>query len=126
MSSAHLGALASSSRDNAHPSLQDPFEDYQTRLQAKLARKDQSEEALRKRAAEKEKREKDRTTWLGTDLGAKGESKDARDARKRKAEDAGVGKYLAGVKPAAPAPGAEFGVEQKKRKPGGFGDFSGW
>lgn len=106
--------------------LQDPFEDYKVRLAAKLARKDQSDEALRKRAEEKEKREKDRTTWLGTDLGAKGESKDAKEARKRKAEDAGVGRYLGAAKPVAPAQSVEFGVEKKKRKAGGFGDFSGW
>lgn len=107
-------------------SLQDPFEDYKVRLAAKLARKDQSEDALRKRAEAKEKREKDRTTWLGTDLGAKGESKDLRDARKRKADDAGVGKYLGAAKVAAPSPVVEFGIEKKKRKAGGFGDFSGW
>lgn len=122
--------------------LQDPFEEYKTRLAARLARMDQSEEAQRKRAAMAAEREKDRTTWLGTNLGAKGESADVRAERKRKADDAGVGKYLkageaaappsAGAaakakKPAAPAPPVEFGVEKKKqRKAGGFGDFSGW
>jgi peptidyl-prolyl cis-trans isomerase-like protein 2 len=87
-------------------------------------------------------REKDRTTWLGTNLGVKGESK-AQKEKKRKAEEEGglVGKYLAGpgtgsgakagagvgAKSAAPvAMEMEFGGEKKKRKPGGFGDFSGW
>lgn len=107
--------------------LQDPFDEYRQRLEAKLARQDQSDEALRKRAAAKEKREKDRTTWLGTDLGAKGESRDVREARKRKLEDEGVGKYVATAKPKVPkAAPVEFGIEKKKRKPGGFGDFSGW
>ncbi|GMK57825.1 hypothetical protein CspeluHIS016_0406590 [Cutaneotrichosporon spelunceum] len=107
--------------------LQDPFEEYQARLAAKLARSDQSAEALAKRKAAKEKREKDRTTWLGTDLGAKGESREEREARKRKAEDDGVGKYIASAKAKAPkVVPVEFGVEKKKRKPGGFGDFSGW
>lgn len=107
--------------------LQDPFEEYQKRLAEKLARKDQSDEALKKRAVAKEKRERDRTTWLGTDLGKKGESRDAKEERKRKLDDEGVGKYIAGAKPKVPktAP-VEFGVEKKKRKAGGFGDFSGW
>ncbi|GFZ47690.1 peptidylprolyl isomerase [Saitozyma sp. JCM 24511] len=120
--------------------LQDPFEDYQTRLAARIARQDQSEEAQRKRAEAQALREKDRTTWLGTNLGAKGESKAQKEEKKRKAEEEGslVGKYLAGpgtgsgakpgagVKSAAPAMEMEFGAEKKQRKPGGFGDFSGW
>jgi peptidyl-prolyl cis-trans isomerase-like protein 2 len=111
--------------------LQDPFEEYKVRLAARLARQDQSDEALRKRAAKAAEREKDRTTWLGTDLGVKGESTATRDDRKRKADDAGVGKYLkvggSGTKRDGPAAApVEFGVDKKKRKPGGFGDFSGW
>ncbi|TXT08649.1 hypothetical protein VHUM_02777 [Vanrija humicola] len=114
--------------------LQDPFEEYQKRLKARLARQDQSEEAQRRRAEKAAEREKDRTTWLGTDLGAKGESKAVRAERKRKADDEGVGKYLKPAKAPAPvaaaAPAAkpvEFGIEKKKRKAGGgFGDFSGW
>jgi peptidyl-prolyl cis-trans isomerase-like protein 2 len=124
------------------PSLQDPFEDYKVRLAARLSKLDQSEEAQRKRAAAAAEREKDRTTWLGTDLGEKGESSAVREERKRKADDAGVGKYLgAGAskkKPptSAPASGAstptpaapqQFGIDKKKRKAGGgFGDFSAW
>lgn len=114
--------------------MQDPFEDYKVRLAAKLARQDQSDEALRKRAAAQAEREKDRTTWLGTDLGAKGESKAAKEDRKRKVEEGGVGKYLGAP---AGAPGAakratgqslpeEFGQDKKKKKTGGFGDFSAW
>ncbi|WVQ83371.1 peptidyl-prolyl cis-trans isomerase-like 2 [Cryptococcus sp. DSM 104549] len=130
--------------------LQDPFESYKERLQARLARNDQSEEALRKRAATQAEREKDRTTWLGTNLGDKGESKIQKEERKRKAEEGGVGKYLggsgggdkmakvgAGVVAAAgvgAGPGTkskvpdvmDFGAEKKKKKTGGFGDFSGW
>lgn len=120
--------------------LTDPFEAYQTRLAARLARQDQSDEALKRRDEAKAEREKDRTTWLGTNLGAKGESKAAKEARKRKMEEDAplVGKYLkTGVKPAVgvpvtntstpvPAPGGDFGMEKKKKKAGGFGDFSGW
>ncbi|WVR04605.1 peptidyl-prolyl cis-trans isomerase-like 2 [Kwoniella sp. DSM 27419] len=109
--------------------LQDPFEAYQERLAARLARKDQSDEAIRRRAEALAEREKDRTTWLGTDLGVKGESKSLKEERKRKAEGEGVGKYLgkAPVAAGGKAPEAlDFGMEKKKKKAGGFGDFSGW
>lgn len=104
-------------------------------MAAKLARQDQSDEALRKRAAAQAEREKDRTTWLGTDLGAKGESKAAKEDRKRKVEEGGVGKYIgvpagsaAGAGKRAPGQGMpeEFGQDKKKKKTGGFGDFSAW
>lgn len=104
--------------------LSDPFEAYQTRLAAKLARQDQSDEAMKRREEAKREREKDRTTWLGTDLGVKGEG------LKRKSEiDLGVGKYMGvGKKVAGGAGGVEieFGEGKKKKKGGGFGDFSGW
>jgi peptidyl-prolyl cis-trans isomerase-like protein 2 len=124
--------------------LTDPFEEYQVRLAARLAKKDQSDEALKRRAAEAAEREKDRTTWLGTNLGDKGESKGEKAARKRKEDEDGelVGRYLQGPAPvpvsvekekekptdrAAPkAAPIDFGVEKKKRKVGGFGEFSGW
>jgi hypothetical protein len=52
-----------------------------------------------------------------------------KDKRKRKEEDeAGtVGKYLKGTTGtgSAAAP-VEFGMEKKKPKGGGFGNFSGW
>ena len=106
-------------------SLSDPFEAYQTRLTARLARQDQSDEAHRVRDEARKEREKDRTTWLGTDLGEKGTKID----QKRKDLDIGVGKYMG-----APGRGAvgggvgveEYGVEKKRRKAGGFGDFAGW
>jgi peptidyl-prolyl cis-trans isomerase-like protein 2 len=121
-------------------SLQDPFEEYKVRLAARIARQDQSEEAMRKRAEAQAERDKDRTTWLGTNLGEKGESKARKEERKRRTEESGsvVGKYLGAVgvaKSGAGATGAatevpgeelEFGVQKKKRKAGGFGDFSGW
>jgi len=111
--------------------LQDPFETYQSRLAARLARQDQSDEAMKKRSENQAERERDRTTWLGTNLGVKGESKVEKQERKRKADESGatVGKYLGGGMKAA-LPGGEveleFGVEKKKKKAGGFGDFSGW
>ncbi|WWC59286.1 peptidyl-prolyl cis-trans isomerase-like 2 [Kwoniella dejecticola CBS 10117] len=119
--------------------LQDPFEAYQEKLKARLARQDQSDEAIRKRQEMKEEREKDRTTWLGTNLGEKGESKIQKEKRKLEQVSSGVGKYLAGTKPSVNAKGngnghgaspvsdvMDFGGEKKKKKAGGFGDFSGW
>ncbi|WVF69841.1 peptidyl-prolyl cis-trans isomerase-like 2 [Kwoniella sp. CBS 6097] len=123
--------------------LQDPFESYKERLAARLARQDQSDEALKRRAEAQAEREKDRTTWLGTNLGVKGESKVQKDERKRKAETEGVGKYIkppggSGGGVGVPVGGGigggkvpvpdvlDFGMEKKKKKTGGFGDFSGW
>ena len=110
--------------------LSDPFEAYQARLAARLAKQDQSDEALKRRAEMQAEREKDRTTWLGTNLGTKGESRVDKEARKRKAEEEGglVGKYLKG--PPSTAIQGEMGGEiefgEKKKKAGGFGDFSAW
>ena len=119
--------------------LTDPFEAYQERLAHRLARQDQSDEAIKKRAEAAAEREKDRTTWLGTNLGEKGESKQVKDERKRKAgeEESLVGRYVNkpkvangnGVRAAEIDPAVraeEFGGDKKKRKAGGFGDFSGW
>lgn len=118
------------SRVSLTSSLTDPFEEYHKRLTARLARQDQSDDALRRRAEARAERDKDRTTWLGTELGARGETKSEKDKRKRKEDDeAGlVGKYLkAGGGSGAPAQAPiEFGQEKKKPKGGGFGNFSGW
>lgn len=109
-------------------SVQDPFEIYQERLNAKLSRQDQSEEALAVRAAKKAKRDQDRTTWLGTNL----EDKEAKRKRGVDGEEVGVGKYLAAKKTSAmstavPTGAYNFGGQEKKqKKTGGFGDFSGW
>lgn len=101
-------------------SVQDPFEEYKKRLNAKLKKADLSEEALAERAARKAKREQDRTTWLGTKLGAKGDRQAADDS-------VGVGKYLQPAKRAAPEVAGSSETESKKaKKLGTFGDFSGW
>jgi peptidyl-prolyl cis-trans isomerase-like protein 2 len=107
-------------------SVQDPFELYQEKLKAKVARQDQSEEALARRAEKKAKRDKDRTTWLGTNLG----DQDTKRKRGDDEEDVAVGKYLAAKKVASsaiPTGAYNFGGQEKKqKKAGGFGDFSGW
>jgi len=109
--------------------LTDPFEEYQKKLKTRIARQDQSEDALRRRAEARAERDKDRTTWLGTELGARGETKAEKDKRKRKEDDEAdtVGKYLkAGTGPGKGEAPMEFGMEKKKPKGGGFGNFSGW
>jgi peptidyl-prolyl cis-trans isomerase-like protein 2 len=82
--------------------LTDPFEAYQERLKARLERQDQSDEARKKREERAKERELDRTTWLGTNLGEKGERiiPKTGTAKKRAAddEDEGVGKYLGAAK----------------------------
>jgi len=107
--------------------VQDPFEDYRQRLAAKHAKRDTSEAALAARAEKRARRENDRTTWLGTDLGEKGQK------RSREDDVGGVGKYLAAnAKPTTTSeqeiPAASsFGVEAKKQKKlGSFGNFSNW
>lgn len=89
--------------------LQDPFESYQVKLKERLARRDQSDAALRAREERRAEREKDRTTWLGTNLGEKGEKGPVKPApasasgtggaagrkrERRDEEEIGVGKYL--------------------------------
>nr|ODN74249.1 peptidyl-prolyl cis-trans isomerase-like 2 [Cryptococcus depauperatus CBS 7841] len=113
--------------------LQDPFKTYKERLSVRLAKQDQSDAALQRRAEAQAQRNQDRTTWLGTSLGAKGETTAQKEKRKLADEEAGVGKYLNSGKSGAAkayavltAPEVEFGAEKKKKKVGGFGDFSGW
>ena len=104
-------------------SVQDPFQAYRDKLDAKISRQDRSEEALALRAARKAVRDADRTTWLGTNLGDKGK-------RKLFDDDAGVGKYIVGKKQpsSGTVTGDSFGGTQAKKmkKLGSFGDFSGW
>ncbi len=131
--------------------VEDPFKNYQERLMTKVKREDVSAEALEMRRRKKEEKEKDRTTWLGTDLGVKGAARKTNDAGGEE-DDVGVGKYLAakakGAKKrtvpgeqdemtqqptqtimSAPS-GMSFGgggtSSKKQKKAGGFGDFSGW
>lgn len=73
-------------------------------------------------------READRTSWFGEDL-----DKKKTDASKKSAEKslvgAGVGMYLAGGPGGKTKRAQEAEVrepEKKKRKGGGFGDFSSW
>lgn len=93
-------------------------------MDERLARTNQTDEQLQQKAQKRAAREKDRTTWLGTDLGVKGAPKQPTAQE----QNAGVGKYLGAVSGGAKraAPPVEFGMEKKKKKGGGFGDFSGW
>ncbi|PWO00911.1 hypothetical protein FA09DRAFT_327626 [Tilletiopsis washingtonensis] len=122
--------------------LDDPFEAYKAEL-ARVESRGSAEEIAR-REAKRRRREEDRTTWLGTQLGAKDAAREDAladaAAREKLGAAAGVGKYLgaapaargvgvgAGAKrsaeaslPAEPAPGSD-----KRKKQRGFGDFSAW
>jgi peptidyl-prolyl cis-trans isomerase-like protein 2 len=104
-------------------SVQNPFQAYQDRLNAKISRQDQSEEAQAVRAAKRAARDADRTTWLGTDLGEKG--------KRKHEDDVSVGKYLGAktkTSPTVTGTNYDFGgsASKKAKKLGGFGDFSGW
>ncbi|BGP25678.1 peptidyl-prolyl cis-trans isomerase-like 2 [Rhodotorula toruloides] len=122
----------------------DPFEDYKGRLDKRLKREQEEREGRGEKARRKAEREKDRTTWFGTNL----EKPAGGLAGLGGSSSASVGKYLSS---AAPAPIAGAGlkrkdplddgegnlvrqlgepdagaVKKKKRADGGFGDFSGW
>jgi peptidyl-prolyl cis-trans isomerase-like protein 2 len=104
--------------------VQNPFQAYEDKLNAKISRQDQSEEAQAARAAKRAAREADRTTWLGTDLGEKGK-------RKHEDDEISVGKYLAATRKTVSVGNPnnyDFGgpAAKKPKKLGSFGDFSGW
>lgn len=88
-------------------------------MNARLNKNDQSEAAQAEKEAKKAKRDQDRTTWLGTNLGAKGQVKGAVEE-----SVGGVGKYLKATKRTAES--SEGGSSKKSKKVGSFGDFSGW
>ncbi|ORY78083.1 cyclophilin-like domain-containing protein [Leucosporidium creatinivorum] len=110
----------------------DPYDTYKKRLEKRLTREAEERANAGLKKLKKEERDKDRTTWFGTDL-AKG-SPSAIEAQAAKA--GGVGKYLAGAgagagavkrkEPEGDLAGAVMGGAEKKKKKGGFGDFSGW
>ncbi|TIB42193.1 hypothetical protein E3P86_00456 [Wallemia ichthyophaga] len=108
----------------------DPFEEYKANLANRMKRErgDYAEEE--RKARMKANKEKNRTTWFGTDLG----EKQIRSQPATKEDDnmkellggtggGGVGKYLSLKRPANP----DAGVPPKKKKDrSGFSDFSSW
>lgn len=102
-------------------SYQDPFEEYKTRLAKKLAHRAQAETN-----PQPTHKAGDDVNWFGVKLGA-----GAADAilGSNGNEAAGVGKYLNLKRPRDEPMGEKValgGLETKKRKKIGFGDFEAW
>lgn len=106
-----------------------------------MRRNDEAEVA--KREEKRKKRENDRTTWFGTSVRADGEMKHdnvnggSDGPIPTLSSLSGVGRYVTQnsngssktKKQAADDDDADIGIApipNKKRKGGGFGDFSGW
>ncbi|KAF5385489.1 hypothetical protein D9757_005379 [Collybiopsis confluens] len=90
----------------------DPFEEYKTRLAAKLARR-----AEGPKVAKPEKKEGDDINWFGVKVGSDAPTSD-------NVQTGGVGKYLnLNLKRPQASEGPE-GSSKKRRK--GFGNFEGW
>ncbi|GAA5987359.1 hypothetical protein JCM10908_001926 [Rhodotorula pacifica] len=134
----------------------DPFEDYKERLSKRLKREENDRLGMDEKRRRKEERDKDRTTWFGTNLETTGPS--ALAALGSSKSTAGIGKYLATGAPTpvitgaglkrkdAPTPSELVGQlgdpdggvggggtvsaaaakRKKKAAGGGFGDFSAW
>jgi len=116
----------------------DPFAEYKKQLSKRLERDASKKVADKATKKSREEKEKDRTTWFGTQLGEKGDEM-VLDGL------GGVGKYLhKKVEPMTVQTASNAGQQQKRQLPeteemgmaaakrkkktagGGFGDFSGW
>ncbi|CEH18682.1 Cyclophilin type, U box-containing peptidyl-prolyl cis-trans isomerase [Ceraceosorus bombacis] len=116
--------------------LDDPFEAYKAELARQQSR--DSVEEVAKREEKRKRREEDRTTWLGTNLGEKRQRRAPGEASELKVMGtaSGVGKYMKATtsvqKDGVDQQGEPIGESFAKRKTkttasdGGFGDFSGW
>lgn len=106
-----------------------PFDEYQEQLSKKLSREAATRDQAGVREQQRLAREKDRTTWLGGNLGDKGG-----DKMMSTAGLGSVGKYLdsaGGKRKAAEAslmslPSASEPQGKKKKSGGGFGNFDAW
>ncbi|KAG8936518.1 Peptidyl-prolyl cis-trans isomerase cyp8 [Tulasnella sp. 418] len=104
---------------------QDPFEEYKKRLAKRL---EKQAEARGGKAAEKTKSDRieDKVNWFGEKVGAKDPASGLSTGNM-----GGVGKYLAtATKRAAPpttaAAESDIGVDAKKKRKLGFGNFDAW
>lgn len=106
-------------------SYQDPFEEYKSRQQKKLARKAEAEETARTRKAT-ETRNSDNINWFGVKVGLE-------TGNLGRGVVDGVGKYL-NFNAKRPAPDdsnrSELNIglaeDSKKKRKIGFGNFEGW
>ncbi|GAA5927111.1 PPIL2 family peptidylprolyl isomerase [Sporobolomyces koalae] len=133
----------------------DPFEQYKDRLSRRLKREEEERLGRSEKERLKLERQKDRTTWFGTNLEAQQQASELE--KTAAASKGGVGKYLGNPTAAAAKPPistrgsasakrkepsfsgsgldlADLGLaseghtanKKKKRTGGGFGDFAGW
>ena len=97
-----------------HPSYQDPFEDYKTRLAKKLAKRAEGE--IRGPVEEK----KDEVNWFGVKVGSNNSALTLGEKG-----SGGVGKYL-GLKRPQSSIETTVADDPKKKRRIGFGNFEGW
>lgn len=111
----------------------DPFKDYKEKLDKRLKREADIRNGQDARALKRAEREKDRTTWFGTDLS----KPKVTEAEAAVAGKGGVGKYVGvaaattagagtGTKRAALEPSLGVEPPQQKKKGGQAWDFAGW
>lgn len=105
---------------------QDPFEEYKTRLQKKMARKAEAEQAGNAGAQDnKQEKEGEDVNWFGVKLGLDKPAANGTNGSRA----GGVGKYLNLKRPlesAAPGQGSVEDEEGKKKRKVGFGNFDSW
>ncbi|GAA5957162.1 hypothetical protein JCM8115_003975 [Rhodotorula mucilaginosa] len=90
----------------------DPFEDYKERLAKRLKRQESDRLGMDEKRRRKEERDKDRTTWFGTNLETTGPSAlAALGSSSSSSSTAGIGKYLASGAPTPTITGA--GLKRK-------------
>lgn len=86
----------------------DPFEDYKERLAKRLKRQESDRLGMDEKRRRKEERDKDRTTWFGTNLETTGPSALAALGSSSSNSTAGIGKYLASGAPTPTITGARL------------------
>ncbi|GAA6017581.1 hypothetical protein JCM8202_000340 [Rhodotorula sphaerocarpa] len=95
----------------------DPFEEYKERLKKRLEREEGERLGFDEKRRRKEEREKDRTTWFGTNLEKNGPAALAAlgggGSSSTGGGAGGVGKYLSSGTAAAPAPIVGAGLKRK-------------
>jgi peptidyl-prolyl cis-trans isomerase-like protein 2 len=109
--------------------LENPFDDWKENLQRRLARENVTEAEQKQRLEKKKRKDDDRTTWLGTNLGTKGNQQRGHSDQSlshltnAKGQEAVVGRYLDN----RPVDSHESSAKRPKTKASsGFGDFSSW
>lgn len=117
--------------------LENPFQDWKENLERRLARENMSEIEQKQRLDKKRRKEEDRTTWLGTNLGQKEGAAIGADDYSSKLSSGklpSVGRYLdkrpdkadSHESNGSAAYHGNHHTKKQKVNGGGFGDFSSW